>query len=1582
METTLYKYKNRLVDLSSKNRSLSLKKIYNRRAFDTFLLNEFDNQKVDSLLDFILKRSDGKIKLLESPYSKKFSDKERDLIISRSKQLKHLKDEIELVEKEKGSYDLFLGYLFAEGYFLDKTFFRSPLLLFSVKIFNIENEWFLSNNLDQNIQLNRTFILAYQQYNEAKIPEFDLEFEEIPKDNIEDWIINYLNANKIEVDYNENLNTQNISKFIDYIKSKNTIPNYKAGDIILKKHLVLGQFPISNSSLNEDYKKMIESPPNNGLVHELLSNEEIDDDYLIENNLLSEEESKLEVSEKKSYFLTNTDYSQEKAVMLSKETNQLVIYGPPGTGKSQVIVNLIADNLANKKKVLMISQKRAALDVVYNRLAKFGLHNRIGFVHDYNKDWSIVFQKVQDILNEEEHYNNNNLYHDFEEISSKIDGNLHKLQQISKLLHSKSKFGLTLHQLYSQSKNDTEIFITNIFENFKNFENLSFKEIEKHSEEIDKLIPYIKYDLKSSLLSYRKNFSDFPEIEKGLIINNLIEILEIDSKIKNQKSSHIESIENTIVLLNRYILEIDNSSKTILDEYNSNIKDKIDTIILNLKTLFNIFSNKFILQSKNLISKVTSITKIFGENRSLLDSDVPLLDKNNYQNINKLNNICNEISNLSMISIKYWKLFFELKKNVKSKSLKEIISSVDLTNNVKIFIDKINEIFEILNYQENKLDLVKQIENTKSELEIILNENKKIFNFNNLLDRDYENIKESKLSEIDNNIEYTILLNEMEAFKDNFESLNNILILSKNLITFLDTLNRDTLIDKKEFEKILLLIKNDYLKMSSKFLNGSYNKEYESTDVTSKIDLELKSITVIYELSYDSIEKLDDLKIKLSNLEELYKYLLSNNFKTDILESKIISKKITFKVDELKLSEEILKISLNNYINQNKTKIKIIDINLKNIESNVNYIILNEIIISKISILNKYFIDMFVYDLKSLLFTNSDLIFKINKLKTEIEFEFSKVVIFDQLKKRLTPLELNILNECKNHFSESNIFKSKEALINTFLLKWISIIEKENIEVMSNFNYENEIRETTSKLISEKKSLNLKYIENVLNKEIRDSKSYNRNGNEVTFKDIKKESEKKRNKMSLRKFVSQFHSTGLFKLLPCWLVTPEVASAIFPLKQGLFDIVIFDEASQMFVEQGIPSLYRANKVVIAGDDKQLQPSDLYSVKLEEEENEYDEDEYVDNSALEVKSILDLAKIKYKSSTLTYHYRADFEELINFSNYAFYNGKIQIIPNRIRNNDNKPIERIKVEGRWIDRQNIEEGNKVVSIVKDILQNRLKDETIGIITFNITQKDLISDLLDNECQKDESFRELYTKEINRKNGDEDISIFIKNIENVQGDERDIIIFCVGYAQNEKGRVLTNFGTLNKESGENRLNVAISRAKQKIYLVTSIEPEEIHVEDSKNQGPKLFKSYLKYVRAVSNNNKEEVKHILQSVLNKNNLNKNTSNHFDSPFEEEVYGELIKLGYDVHTQVGSSGYKIDLAIYDPKKSEFVLGIECDGAMYHSSKSARERDIYRQKFLESKGWKIHRIWSKNWWKEPHKEISKIKNILDNLIRS
>lgn len=465
---------------------------------------------------------------------------------------------------------------------------------------------------------------------------------------------------------------------------------------------------------------------------------------------------------------------------------------------------------------------------------------------------------------------------------------------------------------------------------------------------------------------------------------------------------------------------------------------------------------------------------------------------------------------------------------------------------------------------------------------------------------------------------------------------------------------------------------------------------------------------------------------------------------------------------------------------------------------------------------------------------------------------------------------------------------------------------------------------------------------------------------------------KKQNFWPIRKTMDVY-GDYLFKLFPCWLLSPENVSSLLPLKRNLFDVVLFDEASQVFIENTIPSVYRGNRIVVAGDAKQLRPTTTFMKRYMGASVEDDLD-YSTQAALEVESLLDLAVSRFNSSNITYHYRSKNEELIDFSNMAFYSGNLQIAPNVSKNLRHKPIERILVDGKWNDRKNVDEAKKVVELTKQILKNRKNNETIGIITFNVEQENCIEDLLDKQCFVDEDFRNLFIKETSRVDNGEDVSLFVKNLENVQGDERDIIIFSIGYARNEMGKVNATFGSLSNEGGENRLNVAITRAKQKIFVVTSIEPEELKVDNSKHLGPKLLRSYLSYVRAVSNGNTEEVKTILNSFNESITIAPKMS--VVLPIENQIASKLNKLGYKTEINLGNSNSKISVAVYDRKKDKYLLGIETDQTVIESSPSALERDVYRNEFLKSRGWKMYRVWSRDWW---HNSTQVINNIVKEI---
>lgn len=420
---------------------------------------------------------------------------------------------------------------------------------------------------------------------------------------------------------------------------------------------------------------------------------------------------------------------------------------------------------------------------------------------------------------------------------------------------------------------------------------------------------------------------------------------------------------------------------------------------------------------------------------------------------------------------------------------------------------------------------------------------------------------------------------------------------------------------------------------------------------------------------------------------------------------------------------------------------------------------------------------------------------------------------------------------------------------------------------------------------------------------------------------------------------------------------------LIPLKRKEFSHAIFDEASQIFIENAVPAMYRSCNYIISGDDMQLPPNDFFT-----NTSAYDEDlEYEAQSEkgldlarmVNYKSLLDFAKEKYNQTMLQYHYRSKYSQLINFSNQKFYDNKLFIVNNPQLTS--KPIEVIEVEGQWNNNRNIVEAEKIVELVKTLIKNpAYQSKSIGIITFNQVQCDLITNLLEENSENDKTLFE-------KLNSVKDDQLFIKNIENVQGDERDIIIFSVGYGKSATGKFINNFGPISKQQGEKRLNVAITRAREKIYLVKSIASSLINAQTYSGN---FFKQYLQYAELLQQENENQQQ--VELLLAKDNLNSKPYDNnmdntaFDSYFEIEVFNELQKIidqeKYVIHNKVKTSGYFIDLAILDKTKNEYVLAIECDGAIYHSKETDRQRDYERQTYLESRGWKFKRIFSTVWW--------------------
>jgi very-short-patch-repair endonuclease len=421
----------------------------------------------------------------------------------------------------------------------------------------------------------------------------------------------------------------------------------------------------------------------------------------------------------------------------------------------------------------------------------------------------------------------------------------------------------------------------------------------------------------------------------------------------------------------------------------------------------------------------------------------------------------------------------------------------------------------------------------------------------------------------------------------------------------------------------------------------------------------------------------------------------------------------------------------------------------------------------------------------------------------------------------------------------------------------------------------------------------------------------------------------------------------------CWMMSPLTLSSYIPFGSLEFDVVIFDEASQMRVEHSLGAIARAKQVLILGDEHQLPPTSFFEVISEST----DEEEAAD---IDYESILHAAKaiLPGADELLSYHYRSKFEELIAFSNHYIYDDRLITFPNPEKQHKAVVFEYVEngIYDSGATRRNVVEASRVIELCAAALE--YPDRSIGVIAFSKAQEQAIRDAKLTYIKRNPQLESRLDEE-----SDAPDPFFIKNLETVQGDERDIIVLSIGYGRDKQGNVYNRFGPINTQYGYRRLNVAVTRAKEKVICVSSLKAGDIRPSE-RARGAQLLQKYLEYAE-------QGIKVLQASLLVQNQLGIEP----DSPFELEVENALKRRGYNIHRQVGASGYKIDLAVVNPSNNqEYLLGIECDGASYHSSYSARVNDRIRQEILERLGWKVYRIWSQHW-------ISNREEIIEDIVR-
>jgi superfamily I DNA and/or RNA helicase/very-short-patch-repair endonuclease len=552
---------------------------------------------------------------------------------------------------------------------------------------------------------------------------------------------------------------------------------------------------------------------------------------------------------------------------------------------------------------------------------------------------------------------------------------------------------------------------------------------------------------------------------------------------------------------------------------------------------------------------------------------------------------------------------------------------------------------------------------------------------------------------------------------------------------------------------------------------------------------------------------------------------------------------------------------------------------------------------------------------------------------------------------------------------------TEEFIRNNFMYRlyqlWVDKIELENSMLrkfsgqtqqllIDKFNdNDQKIIERNKHEIAKRLALNwIEYANNVLNK--------------ADLQIMNHEINKKKKHKPIRVLIREIPEL-LQTIKPCWMMSPLSVSQLIEAGNSNnleFDLVIFDEASQIRTEDAISSIYRGKQLILAGDSNQLPPTNFFNYIS-------DDDDY-ENSSFE--SVLDECAVFLQSRTLNWHYRSRHEDLIKFSNYHIYDNQLVTFPSPISKSQNLGVDFELIDKGLYERGARYNKKEAARVAEAIVQHYLEapNLSLGVIAFSEAQQFAIERELAKELRKNFEVQEQLAPMLDEERVD---SLFIKNLENVQGDERDVIFFSIGYARDKQGNLSHNFGPLNREGGHRRLNVAVTRARNKLKVFSSIIASDIDLNRTSAQGAVLLKKYLAFAEESSLKSSAESQEESSTELSiiDSRISQSSAENKDAQIEDSIASVIESMGYSVERFLGASEYKIDIAVRSIKNpEEFILAIETDGAVYRSAHTCRDRERLRKQVLHSLGWKTHRIWSRDWIRNQEDQIKQIKDLLDN----
>lgn len=1345
------------------------------------------------------------------------------------------------------------------------------------------------------------------------------------------------------------------------------------------------------------------------------------------------------------FQIVDADSSQQDAILYSKKGHSFVLQGPPGTGKSQTITNIISECLADGKKVLFVSEKMAALEVVYGRLASVGLSDFCLTLHSYKANKKEVINQLYRMfsydkvkLQEEVLYKLNKLEIERKKLNNydeeihknrrpinmsvyEINGKLSALQNVPSIIFDIDNIGNISKEKLNEYEYYLEIFSKTLGLMKDDFMNNAWINCN-----VDMVTNELRHDIETHLRSLIPNLKRLSEkfklCNENLELNMKCSLNSIDDLIEMLSIAEKSPVIPLNWLSEENISEISQEVKELSD-----IKTEYMKILSDLKTrhgeaYFNINAKE---ARSNIISSIENLKCILkpeeANNENNIITNIPMyLDilNNTDSFINLIKNISYEIEKIledkKINTIEILKKQSELitllnKKTMPSEAwfdeqqlivVEEEIKKVkrvhnDIENSIAELKNKYDESILKIDYQgillrfkteytsftkifkKNYKDDKKTITSFAINFEKKLKDEEAIRILNLVKDI---NEKHNWLAENDSRIkailgkryinEYT-KWDELEVAVEIFKNIRTWFgghkISNKVKVILLSDTFEDEIVEvNKNLKKLL---NENYINKANEVFNLNENiMEDNILDVQTKVNKYLEGV-IEFQSIYNNIIK--------SNIPKLtFKEITNDLYSLSKMQE--ISKKLKEKEETLKKHLEFLYKGLDTDFVEVQEMLNWMTLYKNQISKNSTPTKFNEKVCTDkefIKSINIYLEDLNEENKKCLI--DKDWILNLFNLKEEIlDSQLDDVIKrFEKCLDSLIDLEYWIdyrssREDCRKIGLGNFIDKIEERKLKSNLVLDVfckrfyrllldTIICDNDILKCFRRRTQDEKIETFRNLDKEQfKIASLRVKERLIN-QLPNANLFTSSMDEVGI--LKREVNKQRRIMPIRKLFKSIPNL-ILTLKPCLMMSPLSVSLFLESENFKFDVVIFDEASQVRTENAIGAIYRGKQVIIAGDSKQLPPTDFFNNSISD--SDFDENDDIYNDIDGYESVLDEALTVLPERTLKWHYRSRHEDLITFSNIKIYKGELTTFPSNVDRVTDNGVEYIYVQNgvyeRGGNRCNSIEANRVAELVFEHM-SKYPNRSLGVVTFSEAQQDSINIALKKRRLENPRFEKYFNEDI-------DTPFFVKNLENVQGDERDTIIFSIGYAKDITGKMYMNFGPVSREGGYRRLNVAITRAKFNIKLVGSIWPTDIDLEKTSSEGVRMLRSYMEFA-------------IQGPKALAGELTVPETVSLESPFEESVYNFLVSKGYNVSSQVGCSGYRIDLAVKHPNLSGvYVLAVECDGATYHSARTARERDRLRQTILEDIGWKVYRIWSLDWIKDPITEGNRLIEAVEKAI--